>query len=201
MKAPQTYDLGFDEPTHAYTLNGRRVPSVTQILDPLQMLEGIPWDVLEAARIFGNHVHLGCHLYNLGSLDWDSLDTFLASYIRGYVKFLQETSFLVLASEERVASVRCGYAGTLDLRGILNKRKWIVDIKSTATLPRTVGPQTAAYEHAYNEGSGEKYALRACLHLKPDDYKFVTVSDKGHRVGDLNLFISALNVHRWRNES
>lgn len=195
-------DLHFDEEAHAYTLNGRRVPSVTQVLDPLNALDGIPWDVLEAARIFGNHVHLACHWYNLGTLDWESLDDRLAAYVRGYVRFLTDTGFVVLASEERVASVKCGYAGTLDVRGLLPKPKsklrCLVDLKSTATLPRTVGPQTAAYENALREMTGEKIDRRYCLHLKPDAYTFVPLKD-GPGIQDFTLFLSALNVHRWRN--
>jgi hypothetical protein len=194
--------LDFDEPSHTYTLNGRRVPSVTQVLDPLQMLDGIPWDVLEAARVFGNHVHTACHLYNLGVLDWDSLDPVLLPYIRAYTKFLTDTGFIVVTSEERVASVKCLYAGTLDLRGLLpiGKKRYrcIADIKSTAALPRTVGPQTAAYEAAFTEGSGEKNDRRYCLHLKPDEYKFVHLKD-GPAVQDFTMFVSALNVWRWRN--
>lgn len=193
-------ELEFDEGPHAYTLNGRRVPSVTQVLDPMQMLDGIPWDVLEAARIFGNNVHVGCHYHNIGILDWDSLDAFLASYIRGYLKFLAESSFVILASEERVASVKAGYAGTLDLRGVLNRRKAIIDLKSTAVLPKTVGPQTAAYENALREMTGEKTERRFCLHLKPDAYSLVPLKD-GRGVQDLTYFISALNIWRFHHAS
>lgn len=193
-------DLQFCEENHAYVLNGRRVPSVTEVLEPLQIFDGIPRDILEAARIFGGHVAYACDLHNKGMLDWDSMDPFLASYIRGYLKFLAETSFVILGSEERLASVRCGYAGTMDLRGILNRKLWVVDSKSTAVLPRTVGPQTAAYLNAYNEMTGEKYTNRACLHLLPDDYRFVPLIDKGKRIADLTLFQSQLNVHRWFNE-
>lgn len=193
-------ELEFDEPTHAYTLNGRRVPSVTQVLDPLNMLDGIPWDILEAARIFGSNVHVACHFHNIGILDWSSLDEYLASYVRGYLKFLAESSFVVLASEERVASVKAGYAGTLDIRGVLNRRKALIDIKSTSSLPRTVGPQTAAYENALREMTGEKTERRFCLHLKPDDYSLVPLKD-GRGVSDLTCFVSALNVWRFRNAS
>lgn len=195
-------DLQFNEERHEYRLNGRQVPSVTQILDPLNELDGIPRDVLEAARIFGNHVHTACHWHNTGELEWDTLEGVLASYVRGYLKFLAETAFVVLASEERVASVKCGYAGTLDLRGLLPIRRRptpvLIDIKSTATLPRTVGPQTAAYEHANHEMTGEKIANRYCLHLGPDRYNLVRLQD-GRGIQDFTVFLSALNVHRWRS--
>lgn len=198
-----TFALDFDPAAHVYTLNGRRVPSVTQILDPLNVLDGIPWSVLEAARVFGNYVHAACHLYNLGTLDWDSMDDVLASYVRGYVRFLTDSGFVVIASEERVASVKIQYAGTLDLRGVMpgkRPRRIIADIKSTATLPRTVGPQTAAYDAAYCEASGEKQHERYCLHLKPDGYTWAPLKD-GRRVQDFTLFLSALNIHRFRSEA
>jgi len=195
-------DLQFNDERHEYRLNGRIVPSVTDVLEPLEMLDGIPWATLEAARIFGQHVHLACHYHNTGELEWATLDDRLAAYARGYLKFLADTAFVVLASEERVASVKCGYAGTLDLRGIFDRgkrrRQAVIDIKSTATLPRTVGPQTAGYENAYRETSGDKGALdRYCLHLGPDDYRLVSLTD-GRGVQDLSIFISALNIHRWR---
>ncbi len=196
-------DLVFNEERHEYRLNGRIVPSVTDVLQPLLMLDGIPWATLEAARIFGGHVHLGCHYHNTGELEWTTLDDRLASYIRGYLKFLADTSFVVLASEERVASVKCGYAGTLDLRGMLrgrgkNPRRALIDIKSTATLPRTVGPQTAGYSNAYTEMTSEKVDDRYCLHLGPDEYKLVKLTD-GRGVQDFTVFVSALNIHRFRS--
>lgn len=195
--------LEFNEERHEYRLNGRIVPSVTDVLQPLLMLDGIPWEILEAARIFGQHVHLGCHYHNTGELEWDTLDDKLAAYVRGYLKFLADTGFVVLASEERVASVVCGYAGTLDVRGLLRGRSKtgrtaLIDIKSTATLPRTVGPQTAGYQNAYTETTGEKIADRYCLHLGPDTYKLVKLTDS-RGVQDLTVFISALNIHRFRS--
>lgn len=193
--------LEFDEEQHAYTLNGRRVPGVTQVLEPMQMLDGIPWHVLEAAREFGTNVHLACHWHNTGTLEWDSLDPLLAAYVRGYLKFLAETSFILLASEERVASERMQVAGTLDLRGILNRKKAIGDIKSTATLPRTVGPQTAAYEALHTEMTGEKHQLRFCLNLKPDGYSFVPLNTQRRGVQDLTYFVSALNIWRFNQEA
>lgn len=196
-------DLAFNEERHEYRLNGRIVPSVTDVLQPLEMLDGIPWETLEAARIFGQHVHLACHYHNTGELEWTTLDEKLAAYVRGFLKFLADSGFVVLASEERVASVKCGYAGTLDLRGVMGRRsvrarRALIDIKSTATMPRTVGPQTAGYANAYTETTGEKVDDRYCLHLGPDSYKLVKLTD-GRGVQDLTVFISALNIHRFRS--
>jgi len=79
-----------------------------------------------------------------------------------------------------------------------SKLRCVIDIKSTSVLPRTVGPQTAAYEAAYYETTGgERTDRRYCLHLKPDGYNLVPLKD-GAGIQDLTLFVSALNVHRWR---
>lgn len=195
--------IEFDEPTHTYQLNGKPVPAVSKICELLQSFEGIPAAVLEEARVFGSYVHAACDYLNKDILDWDSLDPLLAAYVRGYQRFLLETQFVIEASEERVASLHYGYCGTLDLRGKLPKlkrpKKCVVDIKSTAALPRSVGPQTAAYKQAYEEMNDEKGYDRYCLHLSPDNYKFVPLHD-GRGVQDLTTFVSAMNIWRWHNE-
>jgi hypothetical protein len=189
--------IEFDAGAHTYRLNGRAVPGVTSVLEPLQMLDGIPWEVLEHARVRGQHVHEACHLHNLGGLEWDSLEDEVAGYVRGYLKFLAESSFVVLASETRVGSPKYGFCGTLDLYGLL-KGPTQIDIKTTATLPRTVGPQTAAYKQAHEETTGQKTKRRSCLHLKADGtYRLVELTD-GKGVQDFTVFLSALNLHRWR---
>ncbi len=190
-------DLQFEPIAHAYTLGGRKVPGVSTVLQPLQMFEGIPPEVLEKARLRGQHVHEACHLHTVGGLIWDSLEDDVAAYVRGYLKFQAEAGFLTLASEQRVASKKYQFAGTLDLYGIFKRGEAMVDMKATATLPRTVGPQTAAYKVALEETTGQKSKRRYCLHLKPEAYKLIEVSD-GKGVQDFTVFLSALNIHRWR---
>src|SRR5690348_9868673 len=105
--------LEFEQSTHTYTLDGARVPSVTQVLDPLLELEGIPAHLLEAARVFGTHVHIACDLMVRGRLDWRALDPNLVPYVEGERNFMRDTGFVVVASELRVASSRLRCAGTL----------------------------------------------------------------------------------------
>ena len=58
-------ELAFNAESHTYTLDGRALPSVTQVLDPLNELDGVPRDVLAAATEFGTHVHLACDLHDV----------------------------------------------------------------------------------------------------------------------------------------
>lgn len=189
--------LEFEQSTHTYTLDGAHVPSVTQVLDPLLELEGIPAHLLEAARVLGTNAHIACDLMVRGRLDWAALDPALRPYVEGECNFLADTGFVVIASELRVASARLGCAGTLDLKGSLNGALAIIDRKTTSVLPPTVGPQTAAYEEFDRAERGGRQRKRFCLQLGPQfarGYKLHPLTDSR----DYSWFLSALNLYRFR---
>lgn len=186
--------LEFDKETHTYRWNGAVVPSVTQVLDPYTGLEFVDREVLRRAAEFGNHVHEACHLFNLDTLDRESLDPELAPYVDAWASFLEDTGAVVLLSEHQVVSEQFGYAGTLDTIVWWGKSKRLIDVKSTAGIPKTVGPQTAAYVAAYREQAGETIRDRYCVQLKPDgSYRSHKLSDPS----DWSIFQSALNLNRW----
>lgn len=192
-------NLHFDPVHHVYTLAGRVVPSVTQALKVLECFEGIPPDVLEAARIRGQHVHAACDLIDRDQLDWQSLDPALLPYMEGYRNWLTDSDVTITASELRVANTINGYAGTLDRLAALKNAEALIDVKATAVLPVTVGPQTAAYANAYAVESGRKAPRRYCLHLSPAHrrgYKFTALTDPS----DWSVFLSCLNVWKFRNK-
>lgn len=188
--------IEFDKASHTYRVNGKAVPSVTQVLDPLLELDGVPRAVLEAARVFGTHVHEACHLLVRDELDWARLDPGLVPYVNGARRFLKESRVVVIASELRVASATVGCAGTLDLVAVLKRSESIFDWKSTATLPRTIGPQTAGYENFYREERGGPRRKRFGVQLLPDDYRLYPLTDPA----DWSVFLSALNLHHWRHK-
>jgi hypothetical protein len=188
--------IEFDQEQHRYTVAGELWPSVTQVLDPLLELDGIPKAVLKAAAHFGTHVHLACDLFDKGVLDEPALDPHLAPYLAAWKIFLRDTGAKVSASEVRVGHPKLKYAGTLDKdlawikRG--RSRRVQLDIKS-GEVPRTVGPQTAAYAEAHPFKFDERYVLA----LKPDaTYRLTKLADPT----DWSIFLSALNLHRWRNK-
>jgi len=189
--------LHFDADAHIYTLNGRRLPSVTQVLQQLEALDGIPADVLEHARIRGQHVHEAMALLVRDDLDWSSLDAELVPYIEGGKRFLEESGLTVIASELRVACSRIGCAGTLDLLAHWRNSEALIDWKATFAMPPTVGPQTAAYDRLYQSmfgGRSTKHRRRYCVQLKPNGYKVYPLTDPA----DWSIFQSALNIHHWR---
>ena len=180
-------ELLFEAETHTYWHAGKRVPGVTAVLEQLQHLQGVPWEVLKAAQVFGTHVHMACDLYNRGELDEEALDPHLMPYLEGYKRFLGETGFTVTASEQRLFNRKLLYAGTADLFGTWKGTTWVVDLKS-GVVPSTVGAQLAAYQNA----AAEKPRRRLCVQLSPGDYRLFEQKDPG----DFSLFLSALNCYR-----
>jgi hypothetical protein len=188
-------ELRLDVERHEYWLGKVRLPSVTQALSVIESFDHIPADVLERARLFGRHCHTMIDLFNKGELDEETLDPELALYLAQYKRFLFETNLEVTQSEERVCSRSLGYAGTLDIRGILGvrvRRYSLIDLKSGA-VPRSVGPQTAAYQQACNEKPPRRYALQ----LARDRFKLIPCEDPS----DFSNFLSALNVYRFQRRS
>jgi hypothetical protein len=200
MRPVLAADIHFEAEGHRYTVAGERWPSVTEVLDPLLELDGIPRAVLKAAAEFGTHVHMATDLFDKGVLDEPALDPHLAPYLAGWKIFLRDTGAEVLESELRVGHPKLRYAGTLDKivrwtkRG--KSRLAQVDIKS-GEVPRTVGPQTAAYEQAALLNAIRAPIDRYVLQLKPDaSYRLSPLTDST----DWSIFLSALNLHRWRNK-
>lgn len=184
----------FEPQAHKYFLadpKGSRlqIPSVTQALQVIERgFKFVDADTLERARDFGRHVHLATHLFDRGELNEDSLDPELALYLAQYKQALYDTKAQVIASEEIVYNETAGYAGQLDKRWAWKRTSWLCDLKS-GIVPRTVGPQTAAYQQA----AKERPRKRACLQLRRNDYRLIMLED----LTDYSYFISALNCHRF----
>lgn len=187
--------LEFNKDLHMYTVNGVQVPSVTQILEPLNDFSQIRPEVLEAARQFGQHVHEACDLYDRGDLDWAALDPSLVPYVEAWKLFLDDSGAIVVSSETQVYHAKLAYAGSPDKVLAWGNRVVIPDLKATAVVPKTVGAQTAAYAEAYHAMHGGKRPERYCIHLQAGKYTSHARKDPA----DWSLFVSALNCWRFKN--
>lgn len=184
-----------DEATHTYRIGDLVVPGVTSVLGGYDGLEFVDRLALETARIFGRHVHQACHLDNIGALDESSLTESMAAYLEGWRRFRRESGFVVLSSEELVYHPAMRYAGTLDAVGMFpgKARPALLDIKTGDSAPRTVGPQTAAYNEARE---GDRLPRFCCL-LKPGGYSLIALKDPR----DFDIFKAALTLYRWRTNT
>lgn len=191
--APPCPDLTFDDAAHEYRYQGSRVPSVTQVLDCLQDLSHIPAARLARKSAIGTAVHRACELYLLGDLDQDSVHELIRPYLDQFIRFLKVGGFVPYLTERRVFSARYRYAGTLDLFGLLNQRKALIDIKTACQMSPVYGPQTAAYAAALEEETGLITEDRYVLKITPESFELIPQNERT----DINVFHAALAVRTW----
>jgi hypothetical protein len=194
--------LHFDEALHEYTIDGRKVPSVTTVLRPVTAHEyrAVDRETMERTALLGQAVHKLIELDLAGTLDEDSLSDPLRPYLAMWRQFLAQSGFKMLLSEQIVHSARYGYAGRMDLAGKLNNRFAVIDAKRTAAVPRSAGPQTSAYRDALAETRGDipwRDADRYALHLTPERWRLVPFNDPNDR----RVFLAALTLHNYLEQA
>ena len=190
-------DLVFEPGEHIYHYRGVKTPGVTGVLEPWNGLQFVDPQILAAAAQFGTHVHDACDLFNRDELDEDDLaecSPLVWEHLQGWKLFLEYSGAVVVESELRVVSAKHGYAGTLDSICALQKTNRIYDIKTGAAVPKTVGPQVAAYNQAYREMTGRRLMKRYCVHLKANAYSVHPLQNPR----DWDIFKAALTLHRWQ---
>lgn len=199
----------FDEATHTYIVDGKKHPSVTDVLSSIgtwrevggwESLAGKTHFMNEDSRLFGTALHKTIELYNRDELE--EYDPQLEPWLAGYKKFLKKklnAGWQKKDTEKRVYSKKYGYAGTVDLIMTDSKeRLWWIDYKSGLYM-MSHNMQTAAYEVAYREMEGMRRGPtknRMVLQLKPYEYK----AHLPTHPNDFNLFLSALNIYKHLNK-
>lgn len=186
--------LTFDPVPHHYFWEGRRVPSVTQVLDAYSDFSMIPPAVLERKRQIGTAVHAAIELDLKDELDYGFIDPVWAGYFGGWLAFKEQSGFVVEAAEQRVFHKTLRYAGTLDLIGGLPKAGAVLlDTKTCVMLPKSAGPQTAAYREAIKQPKRKRFALQLAA---DGSYKLEPLI----AINDFAIFQAALTLFRWRND-
>jgi hypothetical protein len=184
--------------THTYLSNGRVIPSVTQILERsgLVCYDHIPKAILDHKAEIGTAAHAAAHYYDEGDLDLESIDEEVVGYLQAWIRFRKESSFVQGTIEQRGISAADGmeYGYTYDRDGYLNGRRTLLEIKCTAGVEISWGPQTAAYEMALRGIDGQARA-RVAVHLKPNgNYSLL----KFNEVKDYQVFKWALALECWK---
>ena len=145
LAAPQ--QLTFEPEAHVYQLDGKRIPSVTQILSHGQDLSRIPRWTAERGTAF----HLATEYDDAGDLDESTVDPLVLPHLTAYRKWKAATKPRFAATEMKVHGELDGllFAGTIDrvIEAPTQFRVDIADLKSGA--PRKEhGAQLAAYRIA-----------------------------------------------------
>ncbi len=190
--------LEFVEDGHAYSWDGKRVPSVTQVLAPLTDYSRIPAGKLETARQKGKAVHKMVELYCQDDLDVAALPGWLRPVLAQWIKFVAESGFKTIASERRVYHPTYHYAGCLDLFGKMNAGSAFIDIKRSFLAGGVIGLQLAGYKDAYcAEHPEAKQAKRYALKLtETGPYRLEPYTKET----DLMDFLTCLNFKRLQEK-
>jgi hypothetical protein len=183
--------LQFDEDSHTYAVNGVPVPSVTQVLQDVGIIDysAIPDGARAWALERGRFVHQVCQFSDDGDLG--EVDPTLQGYLDAWLLFRSQTGFVPDLIEYRGHNPTYGFAGTLDRRGCFpGQSATLLDIK-TSVAPAWTAYQTAAYASFFTDGG--KYR-RAAVELHKDG----TYRLHEYRCADyhrhLNIFLAALTV-------
>jgi len=194
VKIPTGLRLDLD--THTYYLHDEVVPGVTTVLQPITDYSDIDPDVLAYKSALGTAVHYATELYDKDILDFDSLDAPLISYVNAWIKFRDDTGFIVELNEHVVYHKRYHYSGMLDRVGLLNGERGVFDIKCVVTLAPHVGVQLAAYQEAENSNRKklDQIKNRFAIQLKPDGtYRLQPYRERT----DFSVFTSLLTLYNW----
>lgn len=197
--------VAFDEATHSYLVDGKKLPGVTTILKVVNpdQYAGIAEDVLQRASERGSNSHHMVALEVRDRLDLAALTGHLVPNYDAWTQFCFDFGFRCEYSELVLVSRKYGYCGIIDMIGQLPKHKrkpgrWQVDLKFTAAEPHLVGPQTAGYNIAACE-TIPGYDLktpRGCLWIRGDQYRFIECNNPL----DYAAFLSARTIVNWRDK-
>jgi hypothetical protein len=195
-----TATFEFIPETHTYLLDGRVIPSVTQCLDACGIVDysHVPQPILDHKAEVGTAAHAACWYHDEGDLNIETIDPEISGYLVGWQKFRNETGFTPRLIERRGIHATNGmqYGYTLDREGELYGRDTLIEIKCTASVEPSWGPQTAAYEIALRAIDG-KTRQRVAVHLRPaGSYGLVALRD----VNDYQVFSWALGLETWKRQ-
>lgn len=193
--------LEFCATTHSYRVDGKTIPSVTQVLSVLYSFSMVAPDVLEHARQRGVAVHRAVQLDIDDDLVEESVPAEIAGYLKAWRAFRADCGLTQAdfgEPERPLYHPALRFAGTPDITLCMNKRWAVLDVKTAADLSPVWALQTAGYRELINVNTPKGEHLiedRYSLRLRDNGtYKLDQFKDKN----DWTTFLSFLTTHRWR---
>src|SRR3990167_5360031 len=187
----------FIEDTHTYYLGDRVLPSVTEIISPLQNYTDINPHVLEHARQKGDAIHTAVKLHNEDDLDISTLDPAIIPRYEAWLKSVDDKKPVILGFEQPMFSHIYSYAGTPDLWMAMDDDIWLPDIKPNSLL-KWYPIQLSGYQQILKEQFNLPQTRRATLQLKDDGKYRFTPYQRAEDARDFSVFNSLLQIYQWR---
>lgn len=185
-------DFTFDSIAHEYFLGSKKLYGVTTVIKDCGLMGGTEY-FTDEARDRGTAVHRACELLMWDNLDFSSLDERIEGYVRSCERYLKATGFRPKRTEFRAYHPELEYAGS-----------WDADDDVLLLDEKSGGPsawhkiQTAGYFELARV-NGIKLRRRGGLYLQADGSiaKFREHTDRN----DLKVFLSCLNLCKWKDQS
>jgi hypothetical protein len=183
-------ELVLDQATHSYSLNGVRIPGVSEILDWAGFSPPYPRTGDYKAR--GSAVHKATFLFDQGTLG--KIDPRIEGYLASYKIFREEFPVKWDLMEMSAYHPTLLYAGTLD-RGC-ETQSWIVDIKTGEPPKKRLGLQLAAYSLLTPLGT---LSQRAGVQLFDDGSRprLITCDDRQ----DFDVWLGLVHRYHWERKN
>lgn len=182
--------IDFNEETHTYVYDNKKLPSVTQITSILSQIayKNIDLEILKKAGEKGTLVHKAIEDYTI----WKEyqLPEKYKGYMLNYKKALALEKFIPKYTEFRLTNGE--FAGTLDNMSLLDdKIIIIIDYKTTSSIhKKLLEAQFGGYKLLcdYNNIKVDKWYG---LFLSKDTYKFIEIKP------DVEIFKKCLDIYNF----
>ena len=188
--------LRFDPDSHLYRVDGIIVPSVTQVLEDVGIVDysRLPGSTREMALRRGSAVHAACHYDDEGDLDETQLAEEILPYLRAWRKFCASVCWKWDRIEFRSHNAKYGYCGQLDRAATIpgKSAQVLLDIK-TGVAQHWTRYQVAAYAAFFEN---PRAYLRMAVELHKDETFKVHEYPGRDWAADFAVFSAALVVYR-----
>lgn len=173
--------LEFDRLIHEYSMDGKTIPSVTDIVSILgDDVDEYIEDAMERAADRGTTCHAIIEMALKGEDYTGEYPSAYQAHVNAIEQFLSENLIEPIAIEQPIYSEEMGVAGTPDLLCIFNGKLAIMDWKCVSSIAKTkVKAQLNGYCNIfYHSGvfPEELYAVQ----FMPDKYRIYPVAIDAH---------------------
>lgn len=185
MSAVTRKELQFDPTTHRYSVDGKKVPGVSEILKTVGLGKDFS-GVDDFYRQRGVAVHKAIELFIGGVLDESSVHPLWEPYFTGFRRFIGKRSLPGGYCELPLYSEEFGFAGTVDLYlpGI-----GIFDYKCSKSADLVAKFQGDAYRLLIAENFGDNVPFRVVQLPGDGTYQLISYTEK-------NLWESVMELYR-----
>lgn len=123
--------------------------------------------------------------------------------IDGFFKWAKENKLAIIRSEQKIYHNKWKYAGTLDLEGMVNGKRTVIDLKTGNALYPEAFLQASAYLKAREQETGKKYpggvVILRLSKENPEKHIEAFEAKKDEDVEThFKCFLNCLQIYRWQ---